>query len=47
MAHEHSRSTERPASTANGILILLIRLLGVLCADRQARPVINTGALYG
>ncbi len=27
MTHEHSRSTERPASTANGILMLLIGLL--------------------
>jgi len=27
MAHEHSRSTERPANTANGILMLLIGLL--------------------
>lgn len=27
MTHEHSRSTERPASTANGILMLLVGLL--------------------
>ena len=27
MTHEHSRSTERPANTANGILMLLIGLL--------------------
>jgi regulator of protease activity HflC (stomatin/prohibitin superfamily) len=27
MTHEHSRSTERPASTANGILMLIIGLL--------------------
>lgn len=27
MTHEHSRSTERPANTANGILILLLGLL--------------------
>ena len=80
-----SKSTERAASTANGILMLLLgllllvggpvgvvenaltdlgdrgvvdldedrkaamvsNLLVVLCADREAQPVVNTGTLYG
>lgn len=43
MTTAHFRSAERPASKA----AMVSNLLVVLCGDREAQPVVNTGALYG